>query len=162
MRYAKRTPAPVAGPPPARESSHARAATIRTMTMRERAAAYLNAQRATMRLSDWELKVSSDLPPDDAWADIEVSDNLWVATIRLSNDFFKLKPAEQRRVLAHELMHVHHHALDRLVAHLEGILGGEAFSLFDSQFDTEGERVCEALSFIVADRMPLPRFNASA
>lgn len=160
MRYPTRTPSLRGGPPPARESSHVRAAN--TQSLRDAVTEYLNANRGIMRLTEWELKASDDLPPDDAWADVEVSENLWVATIRLSNDFFKIKPREQRRVLAHELMHVHHHALDRLVAHLEGILGSEAFSLFDSQFDTEGERVCEALSFIVAERLPLPNFKPRA
>jgi hypothetical protein len=160
MAYNRRTPSPSGGPPPARESSHARAAI--PQSLRDAVTAYLNANRVIMRLTEWELKASDDLPPDDAWADIEVSANLWVATIRLSNDFFKLKPREQRRVLAHELMHVHHHALDRMVAHLDGILGGEAFTLFDSQFDTESERVCEALSFIVAERLPVPNFKPRA
>jgi hypothetical protein len=133
-----------------------------TQTPRERVTEYLNANRHIMRLTEWELKISDDLPPDDAWADIDVSQNLWVATIRLSNDFFKLKPREQRRVLAHEMLHIHLHAIDRMVAHLDGILGGEAFTLFDSQFDTESERVCEALSFIVAERLPLPAFKPRA
>ena len=160
MAYNRRTPSPSGGPPPARESSHARAAI--PQSLRDAVTAYLNANRVIMRLTEWELKASDDLPPDDAWADIEVSANLWVATIRLSNDFFKLKPREQRRVLAHELMHVHLHAIDRMVAHLDGILGAEAFTLFDSQFDTESERVCEALSFIVAERLPVPNFKPRA
>jgi len=160
MAYNRRTPSPSGGPPPARDSSHVRAAN--PQTPRERVPAYLNAHRPVMRLTEWELKASDDLPPDDAWADIDVSENLWVATIRLSNDFFKLKPREQRRVLAHEMLHIHLHAIDRMVAHLDGILGREAFTLFDSQFDTEGERVCEALSFIVAERLPLPNFKPRA
>ena len=160
MAYNRRTPSPSGGPPPARESSHVRAAI--PQSLRDAVTAYLNANRAIMRLTEWELKISDDLPPDDAWADIDVSENLWVATIRLSNDFFKLKPREQRRVLAHEMLHIHLNVIDRMVAHLDGILGGEAFTLFDSQFDTESERLCEALSFIVAERLPLPAFKPRA
>jgi len=131
-----------------------------TPTLREQATAYLNAHRAVMHLPQWNLKVSNDIPADDSWADIEVSDNLWEATIRFSNDFFKESPESQRRIIAHELMHVHHAALERLLGTLEGVLGSQAYEVLDKLWDTEGERVAEALSFVVAEVLPLPEFTA--
>jgi hypothetical protein len=122
--------------------------------------AYLHATREVMHLTQWTLKVSNDIPADDSWADIEVSENLWEASIRLSNDFFKETPESQRRILAHELMHVHNAALERLIATLDGVLGSQAFEILDKVWDTEGERVAEALSFVVAERLPLPAFRA--
>ena len=113
-----------------------------------------------MHLTQWTLKVSNDIPSDDSWADIEVSENLGEASIRLSNDFFKETPESQRRILAHELMHVHHAALERLLGTLEGVLGSQAYEVLDKVWDTEGERVAEALSFVVAERLPLPMFSA--
>ena len=156
MQYNRRTPSPSGGPLPDAASSQRRGAT----PLREQVTAYLNAQRSVMHLTQWTLKVSNDIPADDSWADIEVSDNLWEATIRLSNDFFKESPESQRRILAHELMHVHNAALERLIGTLEGVLGSQAYEVLDKVWDTEGERVAEALSFVVAEVLPLPEFTA--
>jgi hypothetical protein len=122
--------------------------------------AYLNANRDVMHLKQWTLKVSNDIPADDSWADVEVSENLWEASVRLSGDFFKETPESQRRILAHELMHVHNAALERLINTLSGVLGSQAYELLEKVWDTEGERVAEALSFVVAEVLPLPDFKA--
>ncbi len=157
MRYHRRTPSPSGGPLPDAASSQRRGA---TPSPRDQVAAYLNAHRDVMHLMQWTLKVTNDIPADDSWADVEVSDNLWEASIRLSNDFFKETPESQRRILAHELMHVHNAALERLIGTLEGVLGSQAYEVLDKVWDTEGERVAEALSFVVARVLPLPEFTA--
>ena len=157
MPYNRRTPALVAGPLPGAASSQRRGA---TPTLREQVTAYLNANRDAMHLKQWTLKVSNDIPADDSWADVEVSENLWEASVRLSGDFFKETPESQRRILAHELMHVHNAALERLINTLSGVLGSQAYELLEKVWDTEGERVAEALSFVVAEVLPLPDFKA--
>ena len=157
MPYNRRTPALVAGPLPGAASSQRRGA---TPSLREQVTAYLNANRDVMHLKQWTLKVSNDIPADDSWADVEVSENLWEASVRLSGDFFKETPESQRRILAHELMHVHNAALERLINTLSGVLGSQAYELLEKVWDTEGERVAEALSFVVAEVLPLPDFKA--
>lgn len=157
MPYNRRTPSLVDGPLPGAASSQRRGA---TPSLREQVTAYLNAHRDVMHLKQWTLKVSADIPSDDSWADIEVSDNLWEATVRISGDFFKETPESQRRILAHELMHVHLAALERLMGSMEGVLGSQAYEVVDKLWDTEGERVAEALSFVVAEVLPLPDFKA--
>ena len=157
MAYNRRTPSPSGGPLPGAASSQRRGA---TPSLREQVTAYLNAHRDVMHLKQWTLKVSADIPSDDSWADIEVSDNLWEATVRISGDFFKETPESQRRILAHELMHVHLAALERLMGSMEGVLGSQAYEVVDKLWDTEGERVAEALSFVVAEVLPLPDFKA--
>ena len=157
MPYNRRTPSPSGGPLPGAASSQRRGA---TPTLREQVAAYLNANRDVMHLKQWTLKVSNDIPADDSWADVEVSENLWEASVRLSGDFFKETPESQRRILAHELMHVHNAALERLINTLSGVLGSQAYELLEKVWDTEGERVAEALSFVVAEVLPLPDFKA--
>jgi hypothetical protein len=157
MPYNRRTPALVAGPLPGAATSQRGGA---TPTLREQVAAYLNANRDVMHLKQWTLKVSNDIPADDSWADVEVSENLWEASVRLSGDFFKETPESQRRILAHELMHVHNAALERLIGTLSGVLGSQAFEVLEKVWDTEGERVAEALSFVVAEVLPLPDFKA--
>jgi hypothetical protein len=156
MAYNRRTPSLVDGPLPGAASSQRRGA---TPTLRQQVTAYLNAHRDVMHLTQWTLKVSNDIPADDSWADVEVSENLWEATVRLSNDFFKETPDSQRRILAHELMHVHNAALERLMGTLSGVLGSQAYEVLDKVWDTEGERVAEALSFVVAGVLPLPEFK---
>ena len=157
MPYNRRTPSPSGGPLPGAASSQRRGA---TPTLREQVTAYLNANRDAMHLKQWTLKVSADIPADDSWADVEVSENLWEASVRLSGDFFKETPESQRRILAHELMHVHNAALERLINTLSGVLGSQAYELLEKVWDTEGERVAEALSFVVAEVLPLPDFKA--
>lgn len=157
MPYNRRTPSPSGGPLPGAASSQRRGA---TPTLREQVTAYLNANRDVMHLKQWTLKVSNDIPADDSWADVEVSENLWEASVRLSGDFFKETPESQRRILAHELMHVHNASLERLIGTLSGVLGSQAYELLEKVWDTEGERVAEALSFVVAEVLPLPDFKA--
>ena len=157
MPYNRRTPSPSGGPLPGAASSQRRGA---TPSLREQVTAYLNANRDVMHLKQWTLKVSNDIPADDSWADVEVSENLWEASVRLSGDFFKETPESQRRILAHELMHVHNAALERLIGTLSGVLGSQAYEVIEKVWDTEGERVAEALSFIVAEVLPLPDFKA--
>ena len=108
------------------------------------------------------VKVSNDIPEDDAWADIEVSQNLWEATIRLNNDFFRESPESQRRILAHELCHIHHAALERFLEPINGVLGSQAYEVLDKLWDTETERIADTFSFLIAERMPLPAFTEKA
>ena len=37
---------------------------------------YLDRAKRILNLSHWEIKMSSDPPHDDGWADVEVSQNL--------------------------------------------------------------------------------------
>lgn len=129
--------------------------------MRKEVAKYCNSVLPLLNLKQWTIKVSDGIPPEDAWADIEVSENLWEATIRVGEDFFKESPTSQRRILAHELMHVHHAAVERMVNTMDGVLGSQAFSILDKLWDMETERVAEALSFVVAEILPLPHFKGN-
>jgi len=40
------------------------------------------------------------------------------------------------------------------------VLGSQAYEVLEKLWDTEGERVAEALSFIVSGVLPLPNFKA--
>lgn len=129
------------------------------MTLREQARAYLNDALPLLNLKQWTVKVSDDLPPDDAWADIEASTNLWEATIRVSNDLFKEKPEKQRQILAHELMHLHYASVERVVDTLEHTLGSQAYEIIEKVWDVETERAADAISCVVDKLLPLPEFK---
>ena len=131
------------------------------MTLREQASAYLNDALPLFNLKQWTVKVSDDLPPDDSWADVEASSNLWEATIRVSNDLFKEKPEKQRQILAHELMHLHYASVERVVDTLEHTLGSQAHEIVEKIWDVETERAADAISCVVDKLLPLPEFKES-
>lgn len=130
------------------------------MTQRDKVREYLKKNKDSLNLRQWNIKVSDDLPPDDSWADIEVSQNLWSATIRLSNDFFKEDPEHQREILAHELCHVHYSSLERLVETLEKILGDQGYKILESLWDIESERAADSIAVPLGRLLPLPNFKA--
>jgi hypothetical protein len=127
--------------------------------MRTKVEEYLNAVLPALNLPQWKVKISKDIPNDDAWADVEVSENLWEANLRISDDFFRETPESQRRILAHEMVHVHQASVERLVNTLEGVLGSQGYEILDKLWDTETERVAEAMSFVIAQVMPMPEFK---
>jgi len=117
---------------------------------------YVNKAAAILGLSHWKVEVSKHPAESDSWADVEVSDNLWNATIRLSADFWTLDPSEKRRVIAHELIHIHYAGVERAVEALNGVLGTEAFTLLQNVFDVEAERAADALSTPLSRLLPNP------
>ena len=129
--------------------------------MRDKVREYLDGVKDIANLKQWEIKVSNDLPPEDAWADIDVSENLWVATVRISNSFFDETPQSQRRILAHELTHIHYAPVERLVEHLEGTLGSQAHELLAKVWETEIERAADSISLPLAEMLPLPEFKST-
>jgi len=120
---------------------------------------YISAAKDTLGLSHWEVTVSEDPAPDDAWADVEVSTNLYQATIRLSPNFLKQKDTEIRRVVAHELIHLHQAGVERLVEALEKPLGSAAYEILSYTWDIESERAADSLSTVLAGVLPLPKFG---
>jgi hypothetical protein len=120
---------------------------------------YLTRAKTILNLSHWEIKISTDSPPDDAWADVEVSQNLYAATIRFSHSLWKEKPEEIRRVIAHELIHCHYAGVERLVEVVQDSLGTAAGDIVGKIWDVESERGADSLSTAVAELLPLPAFG---
>jgi len=125
----------------------------------KRLEAYIDNAKGLLGLSHWEIKVGKDAPPDDAWADVEVSQNLYRAAIRFSPDLWKEKPDEVRRVIAHELIHCHYAGVERLVDVVKESLGVGAGEIVDRIWDMESERAADSLSTVVAQLLPLPTFG---
>lgn len=116
--------------------------------------AYVNRCLPAFGLSNWKVEVSRHPADEDNWADIEVSDNLWTATLRVSSDFWGLDPEEKRRIVAHELLHVHYAGPERTVESLSNVLGSESYALLSAIFEKEIERSADALSNVVARLLP--------
>lgn len=116
---------------------------------------YVNRCASILGLSHWKIEVSKHPCDDDSWADIEVSHNLWNAKLRVSAEFWGLDPQEKRRVIAHELIHVHYAGAERAIEALNGVIGKEAYEILANVFETEIERAADALSTPVSRLLPL-------
>lgn len=115
---------------------------------------YVNKASGILGLAHWKVEVSKHPCEEDSWADIEVSDNLWTATLRVSSEFWTLDNAEKRRVIAHELLHVHYAGAERAIESLEGVLGREGYEIISNVFNVEVERAADALSTPVSRLLP--------
>jgi len=116
---------------------------------------YVNRAAVVLGLSHWKIEVSKHPCDEDSWADIEVSDNLWNATLRVSAEFWSLDNQEKRRVIAHELLHVHYAGAERAIEALDGVIGKEAYEILANIFNVEVERAADALSTPVSRLLPV-------
>ena len=116
---------------------------------------YVNRAAAIIGLAHWKIEVSKHPCEEDSWADIEVSQNLWNATLRVSAEFWGLDNQEKRRVIAHELLHIHYAGAERAIEALDGVIGKEAYEILANVFNVEVERAADALSTPVSKLLPL-------
>lgn len=128
------------------------------MDKREKVKAYIASALPLLNLRQWTVNVSNSLPPDDSFADVEVSTHLYQATIRLSEDFWKETPTSQRRIIAHELIHVHYAGVERMIENIEESVGTIVYDLLDRIYDVECERAADSLSVPLGELLPLPDF----
>lgn len=115
---------------------------------------YVNRCLPLFGLAQWTVTVSKHPTEEDNWADIEVSENLWNATLRVSSDFWGLDSNEKRRIVAHELLHVHYAGAEGAIEALNGVIGTEAFAILSNVYEREVERAADALSTVVAKLLP--------
>jgi len=121
---------------------------------------YLSEAQQILNLGQWKIELGDSPCEEDALAEIEVSENLWQAKIRVAHGFFKEKPEEQRDTIAHELIHVHTAGIERARDRMEKTLGELAWPVFQSSMENEVERAVDALAKIVAPTLPMPDFPA--
>lgn len=119
---------------------------------------YLLEAQQIMNLGQWKIELSDTPCDEDSLADIEVSDNLWQAKMRVARSFFKEKPEEQRDTVVHELIHVHTAGIERARDRMEKTLGELAWPIFQASMENEIERTVDALAKIVAPTLPVPEF----
>ena len=121
---------------------------------------YISEAQQTLNLGQWKIELEDSPCEDDALAEIEVSENLWQARIRVAHSFFKEKPEEQRDTIVHELIHVHTSGIERSRDRMEKTLGELAWPVFQASMENEVERAVDALAKIVAPTLPIPEFPA--
>ena len=117
---------------------------------------YVEEAQGALGLLDLTVKVTDEQAPEDTYADIQVHPEAPEATIRVAHGFWALTPDEQRRVIVHELLHIHMAAMVNLKDDLEKTLGTTAFDIFDAAFERAHERTTDKLARLMAPLLPLP------
>ena len=130
-------------------------------TRLEEAQRYVDNAKRILNLPQWEIKVKDYPSAEDAYADIEPHDHLWHAKLRLSEDFFKEPAVEQRKIIAHELLHLHYAGVERLVNNVHDTLGVAAADIYSKVWEIEVERSADALSGPVGGLLPIPKFKGT-
>lgn len=124
---------------------------------RRAAEAYLAELQQHMSLRHWDLAIDWDeMCADDCDAQVSTVDGRYTAVLWLHDRFFTLPLAEQRRVLVHELLHMH----------TSGVITAARLGIKNLTKDTRSwvmgyvrdaeEHAVDALSQVVGGHLPLP------
>lgn len=118
---------------------------------------YLDELVEEMGLLHWELTVDwSDQSAEDCDAQVSVVEGRYSAVLWLHDQFFSLTRDEQRRVLVHELLHMHTSGI--ITASQLGLrtLNKDAKSWAMSFVRDAEEHTVDALSRVIGNFVPLP------
>lgn len=145
-----------------------RDAPVQSPARRRALVAYVRRLKAELHLQAWHVRIVWEYPntDDGAGGDVQAETEpmgaRWLAELRLGEGFWRLDRAGVRRVLTHELLHLHHADLFRLVDADEAEpilrqgLGAVAFGMFSGNVKRELELMVDQLTAIVEPAMPLP------
>jgi hypothetical protein len=118
--------------------------------------AYLAELMAKMRMSDWDISISSELASPDSQAEIGVIKGQRRATIYLSA-MFPYEPAEsQRHGMTHELIHALVREMPDSICIAKDTLGKPMFDMLKKAHQTAEENVTDMLATVMAPFLPLP------
>lgn len=113
-------------------------------------------------LPQWQIEVS-DKPVDDDTTDeanIDPDDSSHCARLRLGNSFWAAAPDEQRRILAHELLHLIAYRTTDYVGSLKKFVPADLWAHFWEEFEKREDIMIEDLTQLLAGTLPplrLPR-----
>lgn len=117
--------------------------------------AYLAEAAAAVGLSHWELLLSLDEPEDeDATASVEVSDDYAIAWLRFREPVAASGPGNLRRVIMHELLHVHLWAFSQTAGLLRPRVSSDVWDVFTAMWNHVDERTTETLARVMAPLLP--------
>jgi hypothetical protein len=118
--------------------------------------AYVSDLALLLDLSGWEITISREPSEPDAHADIDPHAQRRSAELRVESGFYALSPERQRLTIAHELGHLIHARVDRVVENLEETLGKVGWSILEPNYVDAAERTVEHWARLVAPSLPLP------
>ncbi len=118
------------------------------LTRRERWIPYVRQLADVLRLRDWRVEVSEELPAgSDAIASCAPVQGRKYAVIRLAECFLTDPPADQRHTLTHELLHCHFGPFCRMIEGDDGMTAGMRLVM---------EYCVDGLADAIAPLLPMP------
>jgi hypothetical protein len=120
---------------------------------------YVAELQEALNVANWKVSVAREASDVEAWADINPHEQNYTAELRVSHDFWRQTPEQQREVLVHEVLHIVTARLDQTVEALEEAFGKVVWAIFEPQYVNATERVVDHLAKVLAPNLPLPAFQ---
>ena len=108
-----------------------------------------------MTLKDWRISLLRDPCADDCNADVQSLYGKREARIRICLDFTEKSGDEQRRIITHELTHVHIDPTLDVLFRLQPHVGSVPYAMACAQQKETIEFGVDALSRLIAPAMPM-------
>ncbi len=116
-------------------------------------AKYVIRTAAEYGLRDWQIVVHEGTKADDLAAGVWCVYGRRIAHVSVADDFTASSPEEQRRIVLHELTHIHLDQTTTLIQEaLPGILGAPAYAVFEQAYRQAMEHATDAIADAVAER----------
>lgn len=131
-----------------------------TKQQRARLELYLEHCQRILHLCDWAVAIMDEPPAEGAIADIEVTE-FCNARLRLAAGFFTHPPEWQRRIVAHELMHLHTARIRACPDLLENAMSQVPFTIFVFHVEAIEDELVERVTRLVEGLLPLPKLGGS-
>ena len=123
---------------------------------------YVRATADTLGLRDWDVRVHDDPSEEGFNAQMYTIEGKHLAWIQFATNFSEIAPEEQRKVVVHELLHVHHTALEDVLWHdlrKSDSLSKPQFTQLWQTYRRTQEYVIDALACVIAHGLPLIPWN---
>ena len=120
---------------------------------------YVQGLRDQLRLQAWDIDVSEKPPEDDdCEAQINPSEQRWMAVLFIADSMFDQLPEDQRIYFVHELLHLTHAAADQVIrlGEWRHQVGQALYDQVVGDFKREIERMVDFNARLIAPRCPLP------
>jgi hypothetical protein len=118
---------------------------------------YIETLKTSLELDRWSTDVVwNSASTDDCDAQVEIIEGRYAALIWLHDDFFILSRAEQRRVVVHELLHLHSSGVMSAVSIASHAMAKPTRKVAVKLIRDAEEHMIDSLSVAVAKFLPLP------
>lgn len=127
------------------------------LTAHQKLAAYVRTLAATMGLERWTVAVETEPCAEENAATITPGPEFYVASMRVSADFFEKTREDQRDTIAHELTHLWLWRFEEVHALMRAAVRGKGrIALLEQSYEQAEEYAVDGISRAWAQRLPLP------
>jgi hypothetical protein len=126
-------------------------------------AKYLLDIQKRLRLIDWELFIHDDPPEEDGIAaKVDPTEGRKHAVLYFSSNFMSRDPEDQRGIIVHELLHLHHipaSDIIRLDLWDSRCISNDAYKIVFGAFKRQMEYCVDGITDAIAPLFPLPKWS---